>query len=160
MRGVFIAACVSSIVHQCVAFTALQAEWEAWKMTHGKSYAIDEADERYGNWLASKAAVAAINSRNSGWKAALNDLSDLTWQEFQAARLMTPQNCSATHTSTGWKAPKHALLPNAVDWRWAGALSPVKNQGHCGSCWTFSSTGSMESHHFLKCATAPRAGGH
>lgn len=59
---------------------------------------------------------------------------------------MAPQHCSAT---TSRARAARDSNPSSFDWRDYNRVSEVKNQGQCGSCWTFSTTGAMESHYAI-----------
>ncbi|XP_020270538.1 oryzain gamma chain-like [Asparagus officinalis] len=86
--------------------------------------------------------IRSTNRKQLSYKLGINRYADLSWEEFQATRLGAAQNCSAT--LKGNHEMTSAPLPETKDWRKDGIVSPVKDQGGCGSCWTFSATGSLE----------------
>lgn len=88
-----------------------------------------------------------MNSEDAGYSLALNKFSDLTSQEFKNMLGYKPELRQEN------KAPLHlddSDLPESIDWRDKGAVTPVKNQGQCGSCWAFSTTGSLEGLNMIK----------
>ena len=121
-----------------------QFSFEAWLLRHKKVYfSEDELKVRKTNFLLSREQVRNHNNEASSWKMKLNKFSDMSFDEFSSRYLMTAQNCSATN----FGHVMSSVAPSeTVNWRKRGNyITPVKNQSSCGSCWTFSTTGCMES---------------
>lgn len=107
---------------------------------------FERSEYRFKVFFETLKEIKEHNSGKHSWRQGINDLSDMTFEEFKSDRLMAPQNCSATSKLTIKPELKNVALPENYEWNDYGMVSPVKNQGACGSCWTFSTVGAMESH--------------
>ncbi|OWM74405.1 hypothetical protein CDL15_Pgr013309 [Punica granatum] len=110
---------------------------------YGKRYETsDEVMLRFQIFRENLKLIRSTNRRGLPYTLAVNQFADWSWEEFTKQRLGAAQNCSAT--TRGNHKLTDAVVPNMRDWREEGIVSPVKDQGHCGSCWTFSTTGALE----------------
>nr|KYP67745.1 Thiol protease SEN102 family [Cajanus cajan] len=121
---------------------------EQWMGEYGKVY--KDAAEKEKRFLIFKDNVEFIESFNAVgnklYKLGVNHLADLTVEEFKASRngLKRPRELS---TTTSFKYENVTAIPAAIDWRQKGAVTPIKNQGQCGSCWAFSTVAATEGIH-------------
>nr|XP_016455929.1 PREDICTED: cysteine proteinase 3-like [Nicotiana tabacum] len=106
---------------------------------YGKRYeSVEEIKQRFKVFLDNLKMIRSHNKKGLSYKLGVNGIIYL----FFFFLLYIAQNCSAT--TKGNLKLTNAVLPERKDWREAGIVSPVKNQGKCGSCWTFSTTGALE----------------
>jgi C1A family cysteine protease len=147
------AAVVAAIVAPAMAGSSF-AEWAA---QAGKVYkAKEEFTMRAAIFAANVAKIEAHNAGESTFTMAVNDFADLTHEEFRARYVGGFRGAATRKTGTwGQQGAKAQALPATVDWTTKGAVTPIKNQGQCGSCWAFSTTGSVEGISFLKTGTLP-----
>ncbi|CAF0851886.1 unnamed protein product [Adineta steineri] len=133
----------------------LNQHWKLWKEANNKRYNDAEEHVRRATWEGNLKTVQQHNLQadlgvHTYWLG-MNKYADMTISEFVKVMngynaTMKGQRSQDRHTFAF--NPSLTDLPDTVDWRDKGYVTGVKDQGQCGSCWAFSSTGSLEGQHF------------
>jgi C1A family cysteine protease len=121
--------------------------FHAWIMEHEKLYQDEEEyEQKFATFRDNLAFIKIHNQQGFDFELALNKFADLTSTEFStlvSRPFEVSDNTNEVYLPT-------LEVPAAVDWRKQGAVTPVKDQGQCGSCWSFSTTGSVEGINAIK----------
>jgi C1A family cysteine protease len=153
--GIFTAMNNSS-VDTTVPFEVKQA-FASWKLEHGRLYSSpSEQNYRLQVFHQNFKEVQSVNSQNLSYKFALNKFSDMTQEEKETKFLGYRRMTHPTRPKTTKFKNLNQDPPASFNWQDKGAVTPVKDQKACGSCWAFSAVAAIEGTQFLHSGTLNR----
>lgn len=125
-------------------------KFEEWAETHRINIADDIVYQRiYKNWLNNEKYINYVNFKNLSYTLGHNAYSGYSNEEFKALMGFNNNNNNKFNMNTNYLRGTTnnfvSTLPSEIDWRDKNVVTPIKDQGQCGSCWAFSTVATLES---------------
>jgi len=149
---VFVLSILYVVIAQTVVNTHeffLAEQFDNFLLKYNRSYAnYEEHNHRFQVFKSNYFTMMQLNTEN-GANFGITEYMDITPEEFSRSHGWKP-NLNAANCNGTPPVLSKVVAPDAFDWRDKGAVSPVKDQGQCGSCWAFATVGVIEGQWFLK----------
>ncbi|KAH7672345.1 Actinidain protein [Dioscorea alata] len=127
--------------------------FEGWIVKHKKSYKdSSEKEKRYEIFKDNLKYIDEHNAGNHTYTLTLTLFADLTVEEYRSTylrKLPPPPEYDTINNYNDVNSDEYNFndtitLPNSIDWRDLGAVTPIKQQGACFSCWAFTAVAAVE----------------
>nr|XP_027067418.1 senescence-specific cysteine protease SAG39-like [Coffea arabica] len=138
---------IQSVALRTLNDEAMVERHEQWMSLHGRVYTDDaEKERRFQIFKKNVEFIEAFNQAGKRpYKLGVNQFADLTNEEFKASRNGFKASSSLKLIrGASFKYENVTAVPATMDWRKKGAVTPIKDQGQCGSCWAFSAIAATE----------------
>lgn len=140
-----------SVLSVAISGYNLIQRFERWAKTY--EIAFENSDHHalvFKKWVDNDNFIELVNAQNVSYTLGHNQFSGMDVEEYRA--YLAYRGGEKPLRTGGYLRGSYdaSALPKSVDWLAAGAVTNVKDQGQCGSCWSFSTTGALEGAYFNK----------
>jgi hypothetical protein len=143
LSGVLLYSSLSRPHHIQSMLDAEEREFRAYISAFSKRYSPEEFEHRLRIFSDNMAYIRVFNARGDTFVQGATIFTDLSPSEFKSL-YTSPRPYEIKEAGVETRDFAGLTAPATVDWRTKGVVTPVKNQGNCGSCWSFSATGGIE----------------